>query len=873
MSDTYYSYRDVKVKIAHRLFKMDGWKVYGYHADNSDSMTDYWDPAYWGGIATKNGFTLVIDHSTAAQEYRRTYKVYSEEDPEIREKIAKLEKMTQTNGASEQEEQTARAAIEKLKEKQTAGTIEKEDFTPGHLANPPRCNWHIEKDGIILDKGTGLLKFADVPDITRDREQEEWQKYNTKTREEWIEEYAREQVYRWHDDESTARRRAESEYERTADLYILLDKFNELIARFNNVCGGMVGNAGESGFTYEMRKETKYKKVYKFQKNESGAFVEGQCFRLNANFNYGCFKGLVYKFMRFTDETIRGQKVSLKSGKVLTGTADSSNSFGYYAKDGIESNRGRDKEKFLKWINDGSIEWGEVIEVMEPYVVEKYVKVDRNGNEYKKKAAPKDETTTTTTANYTIKADTDTRDGSPLFVVTLSDRVSREKFDEIRAQFKSLGGYYSKFKKGFIFREDPTEAIKATETPAADEATEETPAKAATCAGKYNTPEEIRAAFIEDGWKDPTFREATPEEVLQFTPAPALKLFVMIESGNIYDANGKIYKYNIKPASDTAETPAEEKPEEIPTDAPKAESAPVYGYIGETCEQFTPEELHMLYNGAQIKQGENYRRRAYFSAEYKNGVKFVYSVHICEDTDTIIPKSDPTFCGFIYNGVYYTDFAKISESLSDSINTELLQQLPTEAAAEKNAVDLDKYQEESAERLRIADYTKEAARHHVDDTTPELYLFSNNGRIQTADIINYIINPAEIVKSIADAFKQTHRAEILNKYIQYNGIVKALNAIRADKANQAHTLKRIKRATAGGSEKTYKIKLANGHTIKADADAVRRMAYCGYISEWYINNADRQYLRHDDRGKAQDVTPEEVREISHGSKTLYRATA
>lgn len=51
--DTYYQYRDVKVMIAHKLMSMDGWKVYGYKPDESDSMIDYYDPANWGGIAEK----------------------------------------------------------------------------------------------------------------------------------------------------------------------------------------------------------------------------------------------------------------------------------------------------------------------------------------------------------------------------------------------------------------------------------------------------------------------------------------------------------------------------------------------------------------------------------------------------------------------------------------------------------------------------------------------------------------------------------------------------------------------------------------------------------------------------------------------------
>ena len=58
---TYYEYQDVKVMIAHKSMSMDGWKVYGDHTDESDAMTDYFDPAYWGGIAEKNGYILCVD--------------------------------------------------------------------------------------------------------------------------------------------------------------------------------------------------------------------------------------------------------------------------------------------------------------------------------------------------------------------------------------------------------------------------------------------------------------------------------------------------------------------------------------------------------------------------------------------------------------------------------------------------------------------------------------------------------------------------------------------------------------------------------------------------------------------------------------------
>jgi len=59
------------------------------------------------------------------------------------------------------------------------------------------------------------------------------------------------------------------------------------------------------------------------------------------------------------------------------------------------------------------------------------------------------------TDNYNIVEDVDTRDNSPLWIVQMIDRVDKFEFMTIRNQMKSLGGYYSRFKGGFIFKADP----------------------------------------------------------------------------------------------------------------------------------------------------------------------------------------------------------------------------------------------------------------------------------------------------------------------------------------------------------------------------------------------------------------------------------
>lgn len=827
---TYYQYRDVKVLIAHRLFKMDGWTVYGYYADNSDPYTDYYDPAYWNGIATKNGYTLVVDHSTAQEERRHTYKVQADYSPEIAEKIRKLEKMTTANGASEAEEATAKAAISKLMEKQTAGEVTKEDYTPGHMANPPRCNWHIEKDGIIYDKGTGILKFSDVPDITNEGKLKAWQDFNNQTKEEYINKYITTYTNRWNATKEEAAKQAEYSYKRDQETYALLDQFNILINRFNTVAGGMVGNSGEDGYTYQNKKITKYRKVYKVQETNSGSFKAGQCFILKHSFNYARHAGTVYRFMQFGENSITGQRVSLKSNKTLTGLANSQNRFGHFRSDEAPAPEypERDREKFLKWIESGSIAWCEVVEVQEPYEVDKCIKVDANGNEYKPtKAAKKapEETANAAPApaeiQYIITPDTDTRDNSSLYVVTLAERVSRDKFEEIRKYISSIGGYYSRFKRGFIFREDPTEAL-----------TGEAP--------EGSTPEEAAP-------ENPTPEEAAPDEVT--TKAPAT------------DEAPK-------------EEPAPEEVKTIPLDAPEKPKKTVYGYTGGCSEFFTPEEIQNLVEGQQLHKGEKWEHAAYFTTTYKDNIKFVYSIHI-GDQENMRPGSNANFCGFIYSGKYYTDFKAITAEIEDDINTELLTLIPTEEAASRNAVDLDKYELEKIENYKTYDFKREALRHFIDDTTPELFIYSNlyrhNGYITQEDAINYLIDPLEVIAKFVTAYKKSHRVQIYEEFIKYNKIVTEYNRILLDKNDPAHMLKAIREATKDGDEKTYKILLTNGNTVQVEAYAVRNLAYCNYISSYNVKSTYKQYLNKDERGREEDIKPEDIVNIMHGFKTLYQA--
>jgi hypothetical protein len=62
--------------------------------------------------------------------------------------------------------------------------------------------------------------------------------------------------------------------------------------------------------------------------------------------------------------------------------------------------------------------------------------------------------------SFTVSADTNTRDNSKIYVAKLTEKISREEYQSVNEQIKTIGGYYSRFKKGFIFKDDPSAKLK-----------------------------------------------------------------------------------------------------------------------------------------------------------------------------------------------------------------------------------------------------------------------------------------------------------------------------------------------------------------------------------------------------------------------------
>lgn len=457
----YYDYREVKVMIARKLMSMEGWSVYGYHEDESDLMSDYWSPAYWDGVAEKNGYVLCVNVYGAAQpqeikQYNHSESTY---DYSIAEKIKKLESMTVERGASEAEEASAKAMIERLQRKEEDARENADKYTvvgiiPGHMAHPPKMNWHIEKDGMIIAKGNGILKYASIWSYYS-RGMENIEAYK-KDKIAYAEENTKELLWHgYYDNEEDARKSTERHMKELEKDIKLIDQFEDFINKIDTTCGGLIGDG--DGTVYEKITITEYKKENKVVEDIAGDIKEGQCFILRSNFNYGCYKGLVYRIHeteRNGQKHFHAYKLNGKLTKECTGNASRNNY--WFVGSG-------DSECLTKWIEKGAIAWCHIEEVKIPCEVEKVVKKTI-------KAQKKDDTTTIveatqtkeTDANaytYKVSEDTDTRTGEKIFLAKVAEKLNREEYIVVNNYMKSLGSYYSKFKHAFLFKENPTEKL------------------------------------------------------------------------------------------------------------------------------------------------------------------------------------------------------------------------------------------------------------------------------------------------------------------------------------------------------------------------------------------------------------------------------
>ena len=453
----YYDYREVKVMIAKELMGIEGWKVYGYKMDESDSMTDYYSPANWGGIAEKNGYILCVNvHGAAERQEVRKYNRSNSLGVDVQSKIEKLKMVTVEKGATISEEKTAKEKIEALQNKQSKAINDYEviGYIPAHQAHPSRCNWHIEKDGVIVAKGNGILKYTQGYDyFTYETTKKDMDAFK-KSQDNWLNEWAESATRRgYYETVEEAKEACTYRVEGMREKWAAIEAFKKFIKKIDTTCGGMIGS-GEIK-QYEKVTVTEYKKENKAVECE-GSIKDGQCFILKTSFNYGCGKGLVY---RIHENEYNGQKyytaykLNSKLTKECTGKASQNNSWNTFG------------DRFNAWIKSGAIAFCRIEEVSTPYEVEKFIKKTMSTDGATPKEADNGENKTIKGEyTYTVAEDVDTRDNTPIYTVKINELLSRDEYLQVSKSMKEFGGYYSRFKHAFIFKEDPSEKLGINQT-------------------------------------------------------------------------------------------------------------------------------------------------------------------------------------------------------------------------------------------------------------------------------------------------------------------------------------------------------------------------------------------------------------------------
>lgn len=97
-------------------------------------------------------------------------------------------------------------------------------------------------------------------------------------------------------------------------------------------------------------------------------------------------------------------------------------------------------------------------------VVKKTIKAEKKNTTFATTETAQAEETSVNDYTYEISEDTDTRTGEKIYLVKVAEKLSREEYIAVNKYIKSLGGYWSRFKHSFLFKEDPTEKLNVTMT-------------------------------------------------------------------------------------------------------------------------------------------------------------------------------------------------------------------------------------------------------------------------------------------------------------------------------------------------------------------------------------------------------------------------
>ena len=153
-----------------------GWKLYGWKENRSDSMTDYYDPESWDGVATKGDVVVCVDvhgHDVERHSGKLDPRYVTAEGPcspcnGTGKRLSDWHEPASTirdifGGSVTHTPECFHQAGDPCSHCEGTGSRKesRQDPTaetwPTFRPNPPRCNWHVERDGVVIAQGTGVF--------------------------------------------------------------------------------------------------------------------------------------------------------------------------------------------------------------------------------------------------------------------------------------------------------------------------------------------------------------------------------------------------------------------------------------------------------------------------------------------------------------------------------------------------------------------------------------------------------------------------------------------------------------------------------------------------------------------------------------------
>ena len=127
----------------------------------------------------------------------------------------------------------------------------------------------------------------------------------------------------------------------------------------------------------------------------------------------------------------------------------------------VESYNYDDSDGMIDYFDNNFYYFGVSVDHRKFKVVERKARIPEEKNEVK--VQNPDEVAEIGDTGYSVEKTVHTKTGETIFVVKLVEKLTRDEYLAQKKKMKDLGGYYSKFVHGFIFKNDPSYLLQTTQ--------------------------------------------------------------------------------------------------------------------------------------------------------------------------------------------------------------------------------------------------------------------------------------------------------------------------------------------------------------------------------------------------------------------------